>query len=179
MNRYQGFTLIELLVVISIIGVLASIVLASLNSARVKARDARRIADLNQIRTALNFYYDSNNAYPSVGGWVYSISSSAWIPGLSPTYISTVPIDPVNTGCPAGSPWTGGSAYCYVYGYPQYTFPQTYDLVALLEDPNNPQNCALPNGGKFWKYHTDTDGSHPWCGPAPGYNYSSSLYADH
>ncbi len=57
----KGFTLIELLVVISIIGVLASIVLASLNSARVKARDARRIADLDQIKTALNFYYDSNN----------------------------------------------------------------------------------------------------------------------
>ena len=48
-----GFTLIELLVVIAIIGVLASIVLASLNTARRKSRGACRITDFKQIQHAL------------------------------------------------------------------------------------------------------------------------------
>ncbi len=72
--RSGGFTLIELLVVISIIGLLASVVLVSLNSSRVKARDARRLADMAQIQKALALYYDQNNRYPDsdgqgCGGW--------------------------------------------------------------------------------------------------------------
>jgi len=62
--KQRGFTLIELLVVIAIIGILSSVVLASLNSARAKARDAKRVADLGQVQTALALYYDSNQKYP-------------------------------------------------------------------------------------------------------------------
>lgn len=67
----KGFTLIELLVVISIISLLASIVFASLNSARGKARYARILGDFDAIRTAAEFDYDSRGFYaPDVGGSV-------------------------------------------------------------------------------------------------------------
>nr|AQQ75000.1 hypothetical protein [uncultured bacterium] len=61
----RGFTLIELLVVIAIIGILSSVVLASLNSARQKGRDARRISDIKQLQLALELYYDANQSYPA------------------------------------------------------------------------------------------------------------------
>jgi prepilin-type N-terminal cleavage/methylation domain-containing protein len=60
----RGFTLIELLVVIAIIGVLSSVVLVSLNTARGKARDAKVRSELRQIQTAVQLYYDRFGAMP-------------------------------------------------------------------------------------------------------------------
>ncbi len=81
----KGFTLIELLVVIAIIGILSSVVLASLNSARQKSRDAKRVSDLKQLQLALELYYDSNGGYPS------AISTATVV---TPGYIAAIPTDP-------------------------------------------------------------------------------------
>lgn len=64
--KTRGFTLIELLVVIAIIGILASIVLASLGSSQAKARDARRISDVNSYQKALALYLSTSGSYPIV-----------------------------------------------------------------------------------------------------------------
>jgi prepilin-type N-terminal cleavage/methylation domain-containing protein len=63
-EKGKGFTLIELLVVVAIIGLLASFVIASLNSARAKARDSYRLATINQIVTAMNMYNDDQVGSP-------------------------------------------------------------------------------------------------------------------
>jgi prepilin-type N-terminal cleavage/methylation domain-containing protein len=64
MKQSKGFTLVELLVVIAIIGLLSTLAVVSLGSARSKARDARRISDIKQIQTALELYFSDQGQYP-------------------------------------------------------------------------------------------------------------------
>lgn len=66
----RGFTLIELLVVIAIIGLLSSVVLASLNTAREKARNASYLSQMKEYQNALALYYSSTGTHPATtGGW--------------------------------------------------------------------------------------------------------------
>lgn len=94
---------------IAIIGILASVVLASLNSARKKSRDARRVADIKQIQLALELFYDANdNTYPE--DLIF----------LDPNFISSVPSDPL------------GGSYTY-----HKCFSNSYHLGASLEEESN------------------------------------------
>lgn len=99
----RAFTLIELLVVIAIIGILSSIVLASLNTARGKGTDARRLADAKTYANALALYYLDNNDYPVASpnrgdGWAQSVgNSSTFMANLVPSYLPKVIVDPENS----------------------------------------------------------------------------------
>ena len=113
-NNKKGFTLIELLVVIAIIGLLATLSVVALNTARVKARDARRVSDIKQIQTALEMYFDTNSGYPN---------NTTTLQGSG--FMSSVPSNPqpVDTGCPAGN---------YVYAQNGTPVGASYSLTYCL-----------------------------------------------
>lgn len=128
--KNKGFTLIELLVVVAIIGLLASVVLASLNSARAKARDAQRKTALRQFATANELLRDTGS-YAGTAGWL-----SNWSPSsnpLAPTYISTISTDPGGNG---------GFGYQYWrkdysgYGCMTLNMIDKYAFYARLENPS-------------------------------------------
>jgi len=114
----DGFTLIELLVVVAIIGILSSVVLASLGGARESARDSRRQADLDSIQTAVELYANDNGDYPDS---IYdSRASTTFDDG---DYMSQVPTDPA----------TGNE-----YGYA--TSSNSFCLAAELAATSTPEN---------------------------------------
>jgi len=142
----KGFTLIELLVVIAIIGILSSVVLASLNSAREKARDSRRKADIKQLEIALELNYDKHGAYTQpenmcndtsyggLGACGNAGGSGDWDANsdlrdlITDGFMSVLPKDPLNNStCKyTYAPWNAGQS-----GYT--TGGQAYDLCATLE----------------------------------------------
>ena len=111
----KGFTLIELLVVIAIIGLLASVVLLALNSARAKSRDAKRLADIRQIASAMELYYNDCGGYPTnyvaatprglILGSTYRLQSGTGMPAANGT--CTAADSGVTTSAAAGTAYMG------------------------------------------------------------------------
>jgi prepilin-type N-terminal cleavage/methylation domain-containing protein len=156
--RSRGFTLIELLVVIAIIGILSSIVIASLDSSRKKGRDAKRLSDIKQIQLALALYYDQNTSYPG------SISSLADSCGLGvtcsslyltgPGYIAAMPKDPNSTASniidyvyyPYSASGAGSGDPCI--GYHLGTDLELYNASIFQNDSDqiDPSTGSYPTG---------------------------------
>jgi len=116
MKNKKGFTLIEVLIVVSIIGLLASIVLASVSAFRSRGRDTRRLADIRQIQGALEFYYSTNGSFPP-GTWAQAKTTLEQLSGINK--LSNDPSYPAKT-------------------YEYATNGSTYVLKATLDGISNP-----------------------------------------
>ncbi len=114
----QGFTLIELLVVVSIIGILATLIVANLNAARSRARDAVRKADMNSVRTALRLYYNDVGSYPAATAIVWGEPFSSG----STVYMNALPKDPLPD-------------HSYQYSFDPVN--ETFTLTACLENKSD------------------------------------------
>jgi prepilin-type N-terminal cleavage/methylation domain-containing protein len=178
----KGFTLIELLVVIAIIGLLSSVVMASLNSARTKARDAYRIQSLQEIAKALAYYYDAVGHYPVANGgnWAWACDYAGnWIDDAgdftwSDPYISSQAHEP-NPICPPGpnffSAGDTSPSVDFVYyggagpvGFPEGSF---YVLATRLEnasDRNTVKNARTMtvDGKTFYTFGVPPPDSLGW-----------------
>jgi len=154
----KGFTLIEIMVVVGIIGLLTAVVAISLSRQRSTSRNARRTADLKNTQTVLDLYANENgDKYPTstISNNAYSGDPSAfranrpggadgalgaYIPSLVPTYMRSLPVDPLYN--PATEQykgylyWSNGTDYAFLaHGSPEGTWDsshQFYDPVRYV-----------------------------------------------
>ena len=160
--RKKGFSLIELLVVIAVIGILASIIMASVNSARDKGLNARRVTDIAQYQLALELYRDANGEYPDTASWAclgdYS-GDSCWIGGsVSEQSVLSTALEPYIPGLPAVEVPVEGATesrvgYIYIDRPPQgYRIRYHLEGTAqdcgpgILYDSGDDTDCRLCGG---------------------------------
>jgi general secretion pathway protein G len=110
--KNKGFTLIELIVVITIIALVTAVTAVSFTGINRKARDSKRVSDLEKIRIALEMYKQNNGKYPAPSG------DSLLAVGLVPDYIQAIPTDPKS----------------FKYSYEPESDRFSYKLYAQMED---------------------------------------------
>ncbi|MDP3996077.1 MAG: type II secretion system protein [bacterium] len=175
----RGFTLIELLVVISIIGLLSSVVLASLNSARQKTRDTVRISNLNQTQKAIELYYDKCGTYivrQNCTGTAYGSEGSGWLAYPYPDSAGSIAQGLIDNGVastkfidPSGQITSNGIDQS---GYMIAVTDDRYTIWANLENPDTAKmqtqnTCNLDN---YDNYNTSSP-------PSSRMNYCVSNFA--
>jgi len=155
-QRKKAFTLVELLVVIAIIGLLATISVIALSQAREKSRDAKRVADIKQIQTALELFFNDMGRYPSASEWssgsLYSTTT-----GVTTTYMASIPEAPISGNC--------NNTYTYAPNSTGDNYTINFCLEEATGDLDSGLNIARAGGNKdeslvgWWILDTEHGGS--------------------
>jgi uncharacterized protein (TIGR02145 family)/prepilin-type N-terminal cleavage/methylation domain-containing protein len=133
-QKKKAFTLIELLVVIAIIGILATLAVVALQQARSNARDAKRMADMKQIQTAMELFFNENSRYPTTEEWNSGtiVSSST-----GETFMYSIPSAPTPAD---GDCLEASNTYTYI--------PQNNGASYTIDFCTGKQVSDLPEGVK-------------------------------
>lgn len=163
--RNKGFTLIELLIAMAILGILATVGLASFRTAQMRGRDTQRKSDLKQISNAIELYYQDYNLYPQASGTNIAAcpstgpTSCAWGSGEltdgKTTYMKIVPGDP-----------TGACPYVYIVS----SSGKSYQLFAYLEntqDKNINSGISIACGSNKYNFSITSPNVTPTTNPLP------------
>lgn len=141
-NKQRGFTLVEILIVIVIIGIIASITVFAYNGITERAWAAKRLADIDQVRKALELYHQDYGYYPANGAdnWGGALNSAAVTAALQP-YMKTVPSEPSGDV---------SKAYQYVRGTADNYGIRIFWSETLLPgcSPSAPNACRFCKIGK-------------------------------
>lgn len=125
LNKHKGFTLVELLIVIAIFALIANITMISLNNAKRESRDAKRVSNINQLRSALHLYSTEHGSYPVGDGLALGtdtnliLDNTGWVDSnpASPIFMYSVPRDPKMIAADTASPCSGTSSDICDYSY--------------------------------------------------------------
>lgn len=138
--KQKAFTLIELLVVIAIIGILATLAVVALQQARSRARDSRRVADIKQIQTALELFFNENSRYPTSDEWDSGMIFSA---SSGDVFMQNIPVAP----SPAdGDCLNSSNTYYYVQKNDGNDYEISFCTGNSLADLDDGPKCLTPGG---------------------------------
>jgi prepilin-type N-terminal cleavage/methylation domain-containing protein len=137
----SGFTLIELLVVIAIIGLLSTLSILALNTARARARDAKRVADVKQIQTALEMYYNDAGVYIPTASLATAGSPISYSGAV---YLAATPAPP--TPANDGTCTTPAPVYTYTLTGSGASYTINYCVGAITGGVSAGNHVATPAG---------------------------------
>ena len=153
----KSFTLIELMVVVLIIGLLAAMVIINVDHARKKGRDAKRIADLTSVASALQLYYADRHTYPPAPAGGIATSKQRYVTMveslIAEQYLNYCPQEPTVKGTP--DPCIDPPYNPTRYGYRYYSDGATYILKSFVEIE---ENGTSQSPSFSWKDYAIKDG---------------------